>query len=94
MQLIYDKPPRIREIFRLSVYTTSGPARVECYVDGQLIFRTDCPDPPCHEQLYVRPEYNDSELLIVGTDRDETREIRLRITDQDTDLAPPSVAKA
>lgn len=92
MQLIYDKAPRIRETFRITIYTTGGPATVEWYLDGQPIRRTNCPDPPCHEQLYVPPEFKDSELRIVGTDKSETREVRLRIAD--TDVAPTSTAMA
>jgi hypothetical protein len=44
----------------------------------------------------MRPEFKDNELRIIGTDRSETRELRLRIADKDTDndASPSSAAMA
>jgi hypothetical protein len=91
MQLIFDSPPRVGENFRLAIYSSAAPARVEWYVDGRLVRRTDCPDPPCHEQMFMRPEHKDSTLRIVGTDRSETKELRFQIKEEDP---TPTVATA
>lgn len=92
MQMIFDSPPKVGETFNLHIYTDAKPAHVLWFIEGNLIRRHDCPDPPCHEQMFIQPEYSHKELRIVGTDRVETKELVFHIKEEDP--SPYAMARA
>jgi hypothetical protein len=53
--------------FNFTVRGGVGRVTIEAYVGQDQIFKTECPDPPCHEMVLV-PGYASGQLLVVATD--------------------------
>jgi hypothetical protein len=41
-----------------------GPVHVELHVGTDLVWKHDCPDPPCHEEVIVPERYAGESLTI------------------------------
>jgi len=67
---------------------------IDLFIDQQQLRHKECPDPPCHEELYVGAHLKDRELIVIAHDGKDTEELKFRIKDQDTDLVSNNMATA
>jgi hypothetical protein len=65
MEIETKDQPLAGERFRFSVSHAPG-ANILVFVDTLKIFEGDCPDPPCHESVFVPEGTRGSTLRIVA----------------------------
>lgn len=65
MKIQPDGDPIAGSIFGISV-NEDQPVEIEVYAGGELVYEHDCPDPPCHEQFLIAPEFAGQTLKIVS----------------------------
>jgi hypothetical protein len=81
MKVSYEDRPVEGHIFRVSAEHVAGRAQFNAYLNGELFWEHECPDPPCHEQLRVPPSIAGGILLITVRDREEEHELTFFIND-------------
>jgi hypothetical protein len=59
--------PHPGQVFNFTVRGGSGTARIAAYLNGIQVLQSECPDPPCHEMVFV-PTNAFGQLMIVATD--------------------------
>jgi len=65
MKIEPDGDPVAGSIFGINV-NEDQPVQIEVYADAELVFQHDCPDPPCHEQFLIAPEFAGKTLKIAS----------------------------
>ncbi|MBY3211497.1 hypothetical protein [Rhizobium laguerreae] len=60
--------PRAGRVFRYILRDGSQLLRSRAFVNGQLVYSSDCPDPPCHEEFIVPPNAAGEMLQVMGED--------------------------
>ncbi len=62
--------------FHFTVIGAVGQTQIACFVDGRQIFFSPCPDPPCHEEMFIPDFTAGSLLVVVAVDSANTRVTR------------------
>ncbi|MBY5536595.1 hypothetical protein HFO42_25920 [Rhizobium leguminosarum] len=68
MNLETFEQPRAGRTFRYILSDGVELMRSRAFVNGQLIYTNDCPDPPCHEEFIVPANAGGGTLRIIGED--------------------------
>jgi hypothetical protein len=69
--------PNPGQTFNFTVRGGVGKVTIAAYInESQVVFQTECPDPPCHEMVFI-PEYASGQLLVVATDSSGIRAQRV-----------------
>ncbi|TPN48566.1 hypothetical protein [Mesorhizobium sp. B1-1-7] len=65
MDLLFSLPPIAGESFAFSIAGEEKGIRIEAFINGKLIYASECPDPPCHEQMRMPDWSGDTTLVVV-----------------------------
>lgn len=71
--------------FRFTIQGGLGTAKIEAYLNGGQVLEVECPDPPCHEMVFV-PANAFGQRLDPDADTPPAANVDLRIFD----AAPPA----
>lgn len=76
--------PYAGEPFRFTVADAPGKTKIDVYVNTAHIFKGECPDPPCHETVWIPVGTRGSVLRIMAKDfLGNTIEREFNITESD-----------
>jgi hypothetical protein len=67
MEIDSGRLPVEGENFKFKVMGV-GVTQIEVWLNGRLIHQHKCPDPPCHEMIYVPLGTGAPELIIIAQD--------------------------
>ena len=93
MKVTYKDAPMENSMFSVSADEVAGSATFKAYIDGNLIWQHECPDPPCHEQIRIPPKIAGSTFLLEVADSREQQELTFFINDDGRGLAQPPRVK-
>lgn len=79
MVLNVPKPPLAGSNFSVQLDGYTGAAKLAVYVAGQRLLEKDCPDPPCHEMVFLTRDLAGRELKVIGTAMGESVSRTFRI---------------
>ena len=74
MRIAFASAPKAGRDFEFDVIETGDEARVQLYIDDNLMLEIRCPDPPCHERVFVPLEADGTTLLVRAEDVQEANE--------------------
>ncbi len=89
VNVTYERPPVEGEPFRISAQEVAGSAKFKVYLNGEILWEHDCPDPPCHEQLMIPTNVAGSTLLVEVKDNREQHELVFFINDDGRGMPGP-----
>lgn len=81
MKIKYASPPVENRVFNFSATDVSGTTKFGAYLNGELFWTEECPDPPCHEQIRLPDGMAGNTLLVVASDEKEAHEVVFFIND-------------
>lgn len=90
MKIQNSDPPRGGEVFKFSVIGAPPIVDVEVYINGQRMYKTECPDPPCHEYVTIPMGTEGSELTVVIMDEFGNR-VEKQFTIEEPITNPPQM---
>jgi hypothetical protein len=64
------KPPVEGRNFRFAILGGIGTTRISVRINGKVVHESDCPDPPCHEEMRMPPGVGGAELVVIAKDSD------------------------
>lgn len=67
MELV-AKPPIEGRNFRFTILGGIGTTRITVQLSGNVIHDSDCPDPPCHEEMHMPQGVGGAELVVRAKD--------------------------
>ncbi len=88
MQMQYMSEPVAGETFSVEITEAAGASHLSAFVDEQLVYEVQCPDPPCHEAFTVPYGSGGSILRVVAEDASGSRELTLGITIETSQAQP------
>ncbi|HWX85137.1 MAG TPA: hypothetical protein VNZ48_16185 [Xanthobacteraceae bacterium] len=92
MDIEFSHSPIAGKTFHFTIRHATGKAKIKAFIDTSQVFDGECPDPPCHEQIFIPGGTRGSLLRIIATLADgNTIEREINITESD---AAPGVASA
>jgi hypothetical protein len=74
MRIAFASAPKAGRDFEFDVIETGDEGRVQLYIGDDLMMETTCPDPPCHERVFVPLEAAGNTLLVRAEDAQEANE--------------------
>ena len=74
MRIAFASAPKAGRDFEFDVIETSGEGRVRLYIGDDLMMEAQCPDPPCHERVFVPLGAAGNTLLVRAEDMQEANE--------------------
>jgi hypothetical protein len=89
VNVTYERPPVEGEPFRISAQEVAGSAKFKVYLNDEILWEHDCPDPPCHEQLMIPTNVAGSTLLVEVKDNREQHELVFFINDDGRGMPGP-----
>ena len=76
--------PQAGEWFNFQVSGGTRPTHIEAYIGRSKVIDKDCPDPPCHESIFIPANARGSELWIIARDtKGNVEQQKIQITDSD-----------
>lgn len=67
MDFRYDSLPVPGHSFSVEVIDFRGGVLIEIFIGGLRVATKECPDPPCHEMLFIPKDADGKTLRIVAT---------------------------
>ncbi|MGY4298855.1 hypothetical protein ACVWXN_006950 [Bradyrhizobium sp. i1.4.4] len=55
-------------IFRFTILGGIGVTRITVRLSGKVVHDSDCPDPPCHEEMRMPQGVGGAELVVIAKD--------------------------
>jgi hypothetical protein len=66
------------------VFGGTRPTHIEVYIGRKRVVDKECPDPPCHESVFIPANARGSELWIIARDTNgNVEQQKIQITDSD-----------
>lgn len=62
------KPPVEGRNFQFTIFGGIGRTRIIVRLNGKVVHDSDCPDPPCHEEMRMPPGVGGAELVVIAND--------------------------
>ena len=62
------KPPVEGRNFRFTILGGIGTTWIIVRLSGKVLHDSDCPDPPCHEEMHLPPGAGGAELVVIAKD--------------------------
>ncbi len=93
MNVTYRSRPIEGRFFHLSAEQIAGRASFKAYINGELFWEEECPDPPCHEECRIPQGIAGGTLLINIRDFEEEHELTFFINDDGEGVAQKPVVK-
>jgi hypothetical protein len=62
------KPPVEGRNFRFTILGGIGTTRITVRLNGKVVHDSDCPDPPCHEEMRIPAGEGGAELVVIAKD--------------------------
>jgi len=79
MDVEHPKDPVAGERFAVNVHNFKGIVRLRVTLEGRILTERDCPDPPCHDEVWIPPDAVGKTLLVsvVGAEKEYVRKFRI-----------------
>lgn len=68
MEITAKQPPVLGGMFEFIVSGKEKPLRVTVFIGNEILMDEHCPDPPCHETIFLLKEVMGSHVRIVLQD--------------------------
>lgn len=62
------KPPVEGRNFRFTILGGVGTTKITVRLSGKVLHDSDCPDPPCHEEMRIPGGVGGAELVVIAKD--------------------------
>jgi hypothetical protein len=93
MRIAFASEPRGGRDFEFEVADAGADAHVQLYIGDNLVMEARCPDPPCHERVFVPLEAVGNMLRVRAQDVQEASEHVFAIGPQKAESDPASSAE-
>ena len=88
MRIAFASAPRGGRDFEFEVHEAGKDAHIWLYIGDNLVMEAQCPDPPCHERIFVPLEAVGNTLLVRAEDVQEASEHVFAIGPQEAEFGP------
>jgi hypothetical protein len=90
MRIAFATEPIAGQDFEFEIHETEGESTIRLYIGDALMLEAACPDPPCHERVYVPFEAGGDTLLIQAQDARGPSEHVFGIKAEDPESGSPA----